>query len=127
MMKHPKLGSKKTIPQRRELRKEATQAEQLLWKQLLGNNLNFKFRRQCGIGPYITDFCCRKLKLIIEIDGDIHTHPRQIHKDEARQHYLESLGFKVIRYTNTEVIENIEGVLTDLTNQIQRLQNAPSP
>lgn len=127
-IKHPKLGLKKTIPLRRGLRKNLTVAERILWNKLRAHQFSgINFRRQHGMGPYIVDFCSRTLSVIIEIDGDIHAITKQADKDKARQHYLESLGFKVIRYANDDVINNLEGVLIDMFHQIERLRPPPNP
>lgn len=94
----------------RLLRKNQTNVEHLLWQKLRNRQiLNFKFRRQFPIDPFIVDFCCLELKLIIELDGS--QHFEQAIYDEERSLYLEQRGFKVIRFWNNEVIENTEGVL----------------
>ena len=94
----------------RSLRKNQTDVEQLLWKQLRNRNLsNHKFRRQFPIDPYIADFACLELKLIIELDGG--QHANRINYDDQRSLFLEQCGFKVIRFWNNDVIENTEGVL----------------
>ena len=94
----------------RSLRKNQTDVEQLLWKQLRNRCLfNYKFRRQFPIEPYIADFACLELKLIIELDGG--QHANRIDYDDQRSLFLEKRGFKVIRFWNNDVIENIEGVL----------------
>jgi very-short-patch-repair endonuclease len=94
----------------RSLRKNQTDAEQLLWKQLRNRNIsNHKFRRQFPIDPYIADFACLELKLIIELDGGHHAN--QIHYDDQRSLFLEQRGFKVIRFWNNDVIDNTAGVI----------------
>ncbi len=94
----------------RALRKNQTDAELLLWQQLRSRHLGgYKFRRQFPIEPYIADFVCLELKLIIELDGG--QHADQISYDNRRSLFLEQRGFKVIRFWNNDVIENIEGVL----------------
>jgi very-short-patch-repair endonuclease len=94
----------------RVLRKNQTNAEQLLWKHLRKRQLlGQKFRRQFPIEPYIVDFVCLELKLIIELDGG--QHAEQMDYDQQRSLYLEQRGFKVIRFWNNEMFENIEGVL----------------
>ncbi len=91
-----------------------TNPEIILWSRLRGKQLGCKFRRQHGIGKFIVDFYCPELKLIVEIDGDIHGFDKQIKKDGERQKFLESLNFKVKRYSNNDVIRNLNGVLEDL-------------
>ena len=94
----------------RLLRKNQTEVEQLLWKQLRNRQLfGHKFRRQFPIEPYIADFVCLELKLIIELDG--RQHAEQIDYDSQRSLFLGKRGFKVIRFWNNEVCENTEGVL----------------
>ena len=94
----------------RSLRKNKTDVEQLVWKHLRNRQLyNYKFRRQFPIEPYIADFACLELKLIIELDGG--QHANRINYDEQRSLFLEKRGFKVIRFWNNDVIENTEGVL----------------
>jgi very-short-patch-repair endonuclease len=94
----------------RFLRKNQTAVEQLLWKHLRNRQLyNYKFRRQFPIEPYIADFVCLELKLIIELDGGQHAY--RIDYDDQRSLFLERREFKVIRFWNNDVIENIEGVL----------------
>ncbi len=94
----------------RLLRKNQTDVEQLLWKQLRNRRLyNYKFRRQYPIEPYIVDFACLELKLIIELDGG--QHANQTNYDDQRSLFLEKLGFKIIRFWNNDVIKNTDGVL----------------
>ena len=94
----------------RLLRKNQTDVERLLWKHLRNRQLeNQKFRRQLPIEPYLVDFACIELKLIIELDGG--QHADQIDYDEQRSLFLEQRGFKVLRFWNNEVIENLTGVL----------------
>ena len=123
-MNHPRLGLKSLTHRRRELRKESTGAETILWKKLRAKRLDLiKFKRQHGIGPYIVDFCAPRQGLAIEIDGDIHALPDQKEKDEIRTREIESLGYRVIRYTNQEVLRNLEGVLEDI---LHHLKTSPS-
>ncbi len=92
------------------MRKELTPAEQKLWAYLRGNKLNgVNFRRQHAIGNYIVDFVSIKQKIIIELDGS--QHLGQEESDTERTQYLESQGYKVIRFWNNQVINDIEGVI----------------
>jgi len=94
----------------RQLRVEATNVERKLWARLRSAQMEgFSFRRQHPIGPFIIDFYCAPLKLAIELDGGQHADRRGY--DAARTRFLESKGIHVIRFWNTDVIENIEGVL----------------
>jgi len=85
-------------------------AERTLWKHIRRKQvLGVKFRRQMAIDHFIVDFCCPSIGLIIEIDGPTHDDTEEV--DALRQARLESLGFEVIRFTNRDVLSNIEGVL----------------
>jgi very-short-patch-repair endonuclease len=105
----------------RQLRRNATDAERLLWLQLRVKQLGgFRFRRQVAIGPYFADFVCLAAKLIVEVDGGQHNSAG---KDEARDRYLREEGFVVLRVWDNEVIENLQGVCEAI---LQRLL-APPP
>ncbi|MBS1635061.1 MAG: leucine--tRNA ligase [Bacteroidetes bacterium] len=93
----------------RENRRPQTEAEDLVWQQVRNNKLGFKFRRQHAVGTYIADFICLEKGLIVEIDGEIHELTKE--RDENRTAVLEQLGFKVIRFTNAEVKQNINDVI----------------
>jgi very-short-patch-repair endonuclease len=93
----------------RTLRKNFTETERLLWKHIRQKQLDgYKFRRQQPIGQYIVDFVNFERKIIIELDGGQHT---EIEKDKERDKFLRDQGFKVLRFWNHEVFENVEGVL----------------
>lgn len=97
---------------RRQLRRNATVAENSLWSCIRNKQLaNQKFRRQVSIGQYIVDFYSPKNRLIIEVDGDIHEDIEVKTNDSIRQEFLESLGLKVLRFTNTDVTYRIGVVL----------------
>jgi very-short-patch-repair endonuclease len=118
----PKSGFRQTMQFRKDLRNNLTPAERRFW-YYIGNKRfnNLKFRKQHGIGPYIVDFYCPEKKLIIEIDGDSHARSKVIYYDQERTLYLDKLGYKVVRYTNTDIMTNIEGVFQDLTRQLSLL------
>ena len=123
---YKQLGFRKTIPTRRHFRKDPTPAEKLFWQQVANRKfLGLKFVRQHGIGPYIVDFCCRSQNLIIEIDGDSHFTKAGIISDAARTQYLETLGYKIIRYNNDDLLNNIDGVFYDLKSKIDPLVISP--
>lgn len=103
----------------RENRKNMTLAESFLWQNLRANVLGHKFLRQHIIGDYIVDFVCRDDGLIIEVDGAYHSEREQVQNDEIRTHDLESMGFRVIRFTNEEVLYDIESVLEEIENQLK--------
>lgn len=109
------FNKKKYKEASQQLRKSMTNAEIFLWSKLKGKQLQgLKFRRQCGINNYMVDFYCPKLRLAIEIDGDIHGYDSQIIYDKQRQKEIEDLGIKVLRYRNKDVIKNVNGVLQDI-------------
>ena len=99
---------------RSQLRGKMTKAEAFLWYRIRNGQLGCKFRRQYGIEKYIVDFYCPKLKLIIEIDGDVHFYEKNIAADKEREKYFRKLGLKIVRYINLDVIKNIESILEDL-------------
>lgn len=105
---------------RQELRNDSTKAEIMLWAKLKnGNFLDLKFRRQHGIGRYVVDFYCTKLRLVIEIDGDSHFTEDAIEYDKIRTEYFNANRILVLRFTNTDVYKNINGVLDSIKNFIQ--------
>ncbi|MCS7192697.1 MAG: DUF559 domain-containing protein, partial [Armatimonadetes bacterium] len=96
----------------RELRKEMTPPERKLWQALRNRQMQFKFRRQHPIGPYIADFYSREARLVVEVNGsDFHSTDEAIARDRMRDEYLQSLGLRVLRFPATEVERNLEGVL----------------
>lgn len=104
---------------KRRLRSEMTPAEKKLWFQLSSRQFqSLKFRRQHGIGPYIVDFYCPEKGIVIEVDGDTHASGDEKLKDRQREIYLQSLGLRVIRYTNEEVLKNLGGVLEDMARRM---------
>ena len=107
------------------LRSNATPAERTLWRHLSRRQLDgWKFSRQIPVGPFICDFMCRKLKLVIEIDGGQHDeNPR----DVARTAYIAREGFRVVRYWNNEVQDNLSGVLENLRLIVGRSHPLPPP
>ena len=108
-MPRPRRSAPAILRRAGELRKESTPAERKLWAYLRGDKLGVKFRRQHAIGKYIPDFICIEMKLIIELDGS--QHLQQEEYDEERTKYLNSLGYKVIRCWNQDVMKNIKGVI----------------
>ncbi|MBN1395479.1 MAG: endonuclease domain-containing protein [Pirellulales bacterium] len=93
----------------RTLRRKSTPPEQILWSVLRGRRLcGLKFRRQESIGQYIVDFCCRDLKLIVELDGM--SHDEKTADDKKRDEWLRKEGYQVFRVTNWDVNEDLEAV-----------------
>ncbi len=103
----------------RENRKNATPAEEVLWEYLRKNTLEVKFLRQHIIGDCIVDFVSREGGLIIEVDGGYHTEPRQQVNDATREEYLEEKGYHVIRFSNEDVLYNIESVIEQIEHYFE--------
>ena len=98
-----------------ELRKNMTEAEDKLWQRLRNRKLNnLKFRRQHPVNKFIADFFCAEKELIIEVDGGIHNDPDAKEHDENRTYELEQFGLKIIRFTNEEVMNDIDRVLEEI-------------
>ena len=109
----------KTLGNARALRLEHTDAEGLLWSRLRDKQIDgHKFRRQQPIGPYIADFACMTEKLLIELDGG--GHAEQKTKDRRREEYLQRSGYRVLRFWNTEVFENLSGVLEKVREALEQ-------
>jgi very-short-patch-repair endonuclease len=115
------LYNKQNLKNRRkELRNTMPEPEQILWYYLRGKNLNgHKFRRQHSIGYYVLDFYCPKLRLAIEIDGDSHFIDSQAEvNDQVKEKFLRSQNIEIIRFTNLEVRDSIEGVIDRITQHL---------
>ena len=109
----------------RVLRRRQTLAEQRLWKELRDRRFyGVKFKRQQIIGSYIADFCSKSHKLVIEIDGG--QHATQILYDRKRERVIEEHGFRIIRFWNTDVLENMDGVLTRIAQITVVQTSSPS-
>ncbi|HMN17537.1 MAG TPA: HsdR family type I site-specific deoxyribonuclease [Ignavibacteriaceae bacterium] len=107
------------VEKARELRRHQTKAEEIFWQLVKSRKfINLKFRRQHQIGPYIVDFYCDEYKLIIEFDGGIHDTTDQQKHDSKRDKYLTSLGNRVLRFKNEELLNNPESVLKTITSSI---------
>ena len=102
----------------KELRNNPTHAEEILWYYLKQRPLGYKFRRQHPISIYIVDFYCHALKLVIEADGGIHTDEQVRQHDIERQQNLEVHGLKFLRFTNSEIENNIESVISVIKKYI---------
>ena len=107
-----------------ELRTETvSRAEKYLWKAILSRKqLGVGFKRQRPIDQFIVDFCCQELRLIIEIDGNSHFHKPEY--DAYRQKRLEDLGFTVIRFSEADVLNNIDTIITQLQHVVYCLKNS---
>jgi very-short-patch-repair endonuclease len=112
----------------RRLRRDMTDAEQKLWRDLRqlprGSS---HFRRQATIGPYFADFACHTQRLIIEVDGGQHNDERQAASDADRTAYLQAHGYRVLRFWNHDVLSNIEGVMRVIYQAITDPSAPPTP
>lgn len=109
----------------RKLRREQTDTERRLWSTLRGRQFaGFKFRRQQLIGPYIVDFVCFETKLIIELDGDQHGSDEGAAYDGRRTDFLQRDGFRVLRFANGEIIQEMDRVCDVIAHN---LKTVPSP
>ena len=116
-----KIFNKIEYKQRRQtLRNNMTEPEKRLWGILRNHQLGVKFRRQHGVGHYIVDFYCPELKLIIEVDGESHFFEDAQAYDKIRDKFMLELGLTTIRITNTEIMQNIDGVCEYLQQHVQQ-------
>jgi very-short-patch-repair endonuclease len=108
--------NRKTVRKVRTLRRNSTDAEMKLWFGLRDRRLGgFKFVRQDSIGPYVADFVCRDRKVVVEVDGGQHAESA---RDQIRDAYLVSEGYRVLRFWNSDVSGNIEGVLETILSSL---------
>ena len=119
-MPRPSRSNPNTRTRAIELRKELTPAEGKLWSRIRNDQLGVNFRRQHAVGNYIPDFCSPKARLIIELDGSQHLEQEEYDTDRTR--YLESQGYKVIRFWNNDVMNNIEGVILAIMCVLEKQQ-----
>ncbi|MCC4592592.1 endonuclease domain-containing protein [Xanthomonas campestris pv. cannae] len=113
-----------TLAHARQLRRTMTDAERALWRHLRSGQLQgFKFRRQYLIPPYIADFCCVSAKLIVEIDGAQHTGPC----DVTRTRWLQSQGWRVMRFWNNDVLRSLNAVVQAICEAAEAPYPHPNP
>lgn len=111
------FGAKRQIFQNAcELRKNMTLAEETLWQRLRNSQLGVRFKAQHPLDMFIADFYCHKYKLVIEVDGEIHLAQREY--DEGRTAELERLGLRIIRFTNKQVMDDIDRVVGEIRKWI---------
>jgi len=109
----------------RMLRNHSTLGEVLLWMQLrAGQMRGYTFNRQKPLDKYIVDFYCKKLRLVIEVDGDSHHHPEARIKDAIRQEILENLGVRFLRFDDLDVKKNIAHVLGEIERYIDEFERS---
>ena len=113
--------NQKALKERRQaLRRDLTEPERQLWHRLRGKQLfGIKFRRQASIGPYIVDFYFPRHKLVIELDGESHYTTDAPQYDQRRTQFLELQDLRVIRFTNLEVMDNLDGVCQKIWQVIE--------
>jgi very-short-patch-repair endonuclease len=107
----------------KSLRRDATSAERLLWSRLRRHEIEgFRFRRQVPLQKYIVDFACFEARLVVEVDGATHSTRMEIARDKLRERVLSADRFTVLRVTNDEVFNNIEGVLETIRLRLLELR-----
>ncbi|MAO65891.1 MAG: hypothetical protein CL666_12930 [Balneola sp.] len=116
--------NKQLKPVARILRKRMTKAEAALWKYGLRKKKRrgYTFNRQRPVFGFVVDFMCKQLNLIIEVDGSSHDHPRAQKKDRERQGKLEDAGFTILRFTNQDVLKNMDSVCRRIDEEIALLE-----
>lgn len=120
--------SQKILNQAKELRKNQTEPEEIMWFLLRDKRFcDLKFKRQVPFGKYIADFICLEKKLIIELDGSQHLQENNLVHDEKRREYIENEGYKVVRFYNSEIFNNLESVLEKIYQEIFAVEQSPSP
>ena len=119
--------NKRLRPLAKKLRKEMTKAESCLWKYVLRSRQmkGYQFLRQRPVMDFIADFMCKELRLIIEVDGI--THDNRLEKDRHRDYKLGQEDFYVLRFTDEEVLTNIEGVMREIERIIEEIGPPPAP
>jgi very-short-patch-repair endonuclease len=110
------------------LRAAPTPAERMMWEILRDRRLEgIKFRRQSPISIFVADFYCAALKLVVELDGEVHADPRQAAHDQNRDLYLRSLGCTILRFSNRDLLQNREAVLARILEVARSLPTGTSP
>lgn len=120
MTKH--YNKKEMKERRKELRANMTYCEKLVWKRLRKRKMEARFHRQYSIDGYVLDFYCPKLKLAVEIDGEVHEEFEQKEYDKNRQEYLESFGITFLRITNDEINRDFDEAVKRIEEKIEILR-----
>lgn len=110
--------TKEKLERAKELRREMTPAEKILWREVRAKKLGVRFRRQQIIQGFIVDFYCHKAALVIEVDGDI--HDLQQEEDARREKVLSALGLRIVRFGNDEVLRNLSVVVGRIKENIEK-------
>ncbi len=109
-------------PLARQMRREPTPAEAKLWGRLRRRQIGgVKFRRQVALGRFIVDFCSFEVRLVVEVDGPIHEYSGE--QDALRQEFLEALGFRVLRFTNQAVLNELDAVVEQIAEAVEESKN----
>ena len=114
------MAGKRITTIARKLRREPTEAEIRLWSRLRGKQLGVQFTREFGLGGYVVDLACRSMKLAIELDGGQHAESET---DGERTRIIEAHGYTVIRFWNTDVLANTDGVLIQIAEALAAARN----
>ena len=105
----------KLKPIAREMRRKPTEAEELIWQRLRNHQLlGSKFRRQHNIERFIVDFYCAEASLVVEVDGPIHQYQKE--EDAIRQEFIESQGLRLVRFSNNDILNNLNGVINHISS-----------
>jgi very-short-patch-repair endonuclease len=123
----PRLIAKKPLTRSRALRRDTTVTEKQLWSILRNRNLDgWKFRREVTIGSFIVDFCCIEARLIVELDGEQHAG-KQKRYDDSRTLDLRARGFSVLRFWNSEMRQETEGVIQEISRMLEAVGRHDRP
>lgn len=109
----------------KDLRRNQTEAELTLWSRLRSRHLGYIFYRQRPLGDYIADFYCPKARLVVEVDGGQHLKPEAFSNDKLRDTYMESLGLRVLRFSNTDVLNDTDNVATSIYKYLNKIPLSP--
>jgi very-short-patch-repair endonuclease len=117
------FNRREDISKRRQLRRDETASEKLLWAKVRNNGIaDAKFRRQYSVGAYVLDFYCPEVRLAIEIDGSIHDSNQAQENDAVRQCEIESLGIRFLRFSDARVYGEIDSVTLEIQREVERLR-----
>ena len=116
------FNKKSEQEKRRHLRNNMTYCEKIIWIHLRKEQLGYRFLRQYSVDHFVMDFYCPKLKLAIELDGDVHEEPEQKRKDIIRQRYLEKFDITFVRITNKEFMENSNKAFEKIEDAIKIIE-----
>jgi very-short-patch-repair endonuclease len=120
-----RIPNKDVLERAKSLRRVLTPSEEVLWERLRDRQVDgLKFRRQVPIGPYVADFFCHELRLVLELDGSIHDEESQVAHDENRDANLQALGYRILRFPNRIVREDIASILDEI-RRLYRNRSVP--